>query len=72
MLGLHRKPCALLDVGGYYAGLRAFLELATEEGFVREEHRSILLVAEEPGELLDRLESWSPPLLRRWIEREET
>ena len=72
MLGLHRKPCALLDVNGYFAGLRAFLELATREGFVREEHRALLLVASEPEELLDRLVAWSPPAVARWIDRGET
>src|SRR5262245_66007228 len=71
-LGLHRKPCALLDVNGYYGGLRAFLDLAAREGFVREEHRSLLLVGEQPEELLDRLVAWSPPAVPRWIGREET
>ena len=33
-LGLHRKPCGLLDVEGYYAGIAAFLEHAVEERFV--------------------------------------
>src|SRR5918998_3886385 len=38
-LGLHSKPCAVLDVEGYYAGVAQFLDHAVRERFVREEHR---------------------------------
>ena len=54
-LGLHRKPCALLDVEGYYQGLTGFLDHARSEGFVRTAHRELLKVAATPAELLDYL-----------------
>jgi uncharacterized protein (TIGR00730 family) len=72
-LGLHRKPCGLLDVEGYYATLAAFLEHAVEERFLREEHRAMLMVEEDPRALLDRLREWEPGVVQpKWIGREET
>jgi uncharacterized protein (TIGR00730 family) len=71
-LGLHRKPCALLDVDGYYGALLRFLDHAAAEGFVRPEHRPLLVVETDPAALLDRLRAWAPPDLPRWIERGET
>jgi uncharacterized protein (TIGR00730 family) len=70
-LGLHRKPCALLDVDDYYAPLVRFLDHATTEQFVRAEHRSLIVVESEPPALLRRLREWSPPALPRWLERGE-
>ena len=38
-LGLHKYPCAFLDVRGYYAPLRTMMDHMVSEGFVRQEHR---------------------------------
>lgn len=54
-LGLHTKPCALLNVCGYFDDLIRFLETGVDEGFVRAAHRGALLVDAEPKDLLDRL-----------------
>jgi uncharacterized protein (TIGR00730 family) len=71
-LGLHRKPCALLDVEGYYAGIADFLAHAVRERFLREEHRAMLLVEREPRRLLDRLKEFEPEtLIPKWIDREQ-
>lgn len=69
-LGFHHKPCAVLDVEGYYRPLVAFLDHAVDEGFLRAGHRHLLLAGDEPGELLDRLAAWQPPPLPKWIDRE--
>jgi uncharacterized protein (TIGR00730 family) len=70
-LGLHQKPCALLDVEGYYAGVAAFLGHAVEERFLREEHRAMLIVEREPRALIDRLSRFEPGAVRpKWIDRE--
>ncbi|HEU4656021.1 MAG TPA: TIGR00730 family Rossman fold protein [Capillimicrobium sp.] len=69
-LGLHEKPCAVLDVEGYYAPLIAFLDHAVAEGFLRFEHRELLLRDDDPGSLLDALEAWEAPTLPKWIDRE--
>lgn len=67
-LGLQEKPVGLLDVEGYYDHFAAFLDHATGEGFMRPEHRSILLVDDHGERLLDRLAGWSSPHLKRWID----
>lgn len=66
-LGIHSKPCALLDVAGYYTRLSGFLDHAVERGFVKKEHRDMLLVAEDPETLLDRLASANLPRVSKWI-----
>jgi len=72
-LGLHRKPCALLDVEGYYARLAEFLEHVVEECFLREEHRAMLIVERHPRVLIDRLRRFEPGAVQpKWIGREET
>lgn len=55
-LGVHAKPCAALDVGGYYAPLLAFLDHGVREGFVRAAQRSTLVVDDDVARLLDRLD----------------
>jgi uncharacterized protein (TIGR00730 family) len=67
-LGLHARPCGLLDVDGYYEPLITFFDRAVEEGFVRPEHRSLLVVADDPDALLDAFEAWRPPPVERWID----
>jgi len=54
-LGLHAKPTGLLDVGGFYGPLVAFLDQLVTEGFVSPRHRALLRVASEPAALLERL-----------------
>jgi len=44
-LGMHQKPCALLDVGSYYEPLLEFLDHAMSERFLKPVHRSTILVA---------------------------
>jgi hypothetical protein len=68
-LGLHDKPCALLNAGGYFDHLIAFLDHAVAERFLRPEHRDLLVVADEPAELVDRLERFEAPGLEKWIDR---
>jgi uncharacterized protein (TIGR00730 family) len=71
-LGLHDKPFGLLDVAGYYAPFVAFLDHAVEEGFVRPQHRAMVHVADAPDALLDAFATWKPPVVHKWIERDET
>ncbi len=67
-LGLHAKPCGLLDVAGYWRPLAGFLDAAVAEGFVRPAHRGIVVMREEIGPLLDDFEAWVGPPVERWID----
>jgi len=55
-LGLHNKPCGLLNIGGYYDHLIRFMNHAVDQEFLKPKHRELLLVEEEPDRLLDRFE----------------
>lgn len=69
-LGLHArpKPCALLDVAGFYAPLVDLFDAATAQGFIRPEHRGLVLVAGDPHGVLDALATWkAPPPTRKWV-----
>jgi predicted Rossmann-fold nucleotide-binding protein len=66
-LGHHTKPCALLNARGFYDGLIAFLDKVTERGFLKGAHRSMLIVGQEPMELIERLRAYQPPAVAKWI-----
>jgi len=69
-LGLHTKPCGLLNVDGYYDGLLGLIDHAVAEGFVREESRGLVLVDDDAARLLERLADWRAPEAERWIDRD--
>ncbi|HEX7502994.1 MAG TPA: TIGR00730 family Rossman fold protein [Acidobacteriota bacterium] len=60
-LGMHRKPCGLLNVANYYAPLLAFLDRVLAQGFLDAAHRAMILDAETPEELLLRFAVYQPP-----------
>jgi uncharacterized protein (TIGR00730 family) len=55
-LGIHRKPCGLLNTAGYYDRLIDFLDHAVDHDFLKPKHRSLLILANEPPEILRRFE----------------
>lgn len=67
-LGLHAKPLGLLNTAGFYDGLLAFLDHATAEGFVRPEHRTLLLADDDPAALIDRMRAWRPASSPKWVD----
>jgi uncharacterized protein (TIGR00730 family) len=71
-LGLHRKPCGLLNAHGYFDSLLDFVAHSVAEGFVRKEHAAMLSVASSATALLEMLASYQPPVVEKWIERAET
>jgi uncharacterized protein (TIGR00730 family) len=69
-IGLHQKPCALLNTAGYYDGLVGFLDHAMRMELLDRVHREALIVAREAGELLAALRAYVPPP-PRWVAPEE-
>lgn len=67
-LGIHRKPCALLDVNGYFGQLTAYLDHAVEQRFIRPEHRAMLVSERDPHVLLDRLAGVRLPEVSKWMD----
>ena len=66
-LGDHSKACGALNVRGFYDPLRAMLERATQEGFMKPEHRDMVVLQAEPAALLDALAAWQAPTVSKWI-----
>ncbi len=71
-LGLHAKPCGLLNVAGYFDALSRFLDEAVLREFVRPEHRAMVLAAERPQDLLESFVRYRPPRVGKWIEARAT
>ena len=69
-LGLHAKPCGILNVLGYYTPLLAMFDHAVEERFLKPENRALVLARELPVELLRALEEWRPVRVEKWLDRE--
>ena len=70
-LGIHRKPCAVLNAGGFYDPLIAMFDRATEEQFIRAEHRGLVLIDEAIETLYQQMRAYVPPALPKWLEKEE-
>lgn len=70
-LGFHEKPCAVLNIAGYYDGLLALCDNAVSEGFLRPAHRQLILEDSNPEILLEKMRNLKPLRLEKWIEREE-
>jgi uncharacterized protein (TIGR00730 family) len=66
-LGMHQKPCGLLNVAGYFDPLLEFLDRAVAEKFVRDVHRGMVVVESDPAKLLARFEAYEPPRVVKWI-----
>ncbi|MDX6767130.1 MAG: TIGR00730 family Rossman fold protein [Candidatus Methylacidiphilales bacterium] len=65
-LGFHPKPVGLLNTHGYYDPLLGFLHRMVEEGFLREDHRTFLAVADEGEALLCVLRRSVPAGVAKW------
>jgi uncharacterized protein (TIGR00730 family) len=59
-LGIHNKPCGVLNVAGYFDLLTGFLDHAVREGFLTDEHRQMIMVESDPGKMLERMGQYAP------------
>jgi uncharacterized protein (TIGR00730 family) len=66
-LGVHAKPCALLNVGGFYDRLVAFLDHVVEEQFLKQAHRDILIVNADAEALLQAIRQAEMPTVSKWF-----
>ena len=60
-LGIHGKPCGLLNVDGYYDRLMEFLDHAVNQGFIQRSCRAMILMDHDPEVLLKKMKSYHPP-----------
>ena len=71
-LGLHRKPCGILNVEAYFEPLLQLFDHAVRERFLKPEHRRIVLSDTCPESLVSRLLTYRTPLVDKWIDWEQT
>lgn len=68
-LGLHTKPCALLNIAGFYSKLEAFIDQVDDDGFLREGVREMVLVDDDANRLIDAMQAYraapTPKVLTR-------
>jgi len=69
-LGLHKKPCGLLNIAGFFDKLLEFLTATAADGFMHQEHLAMLSTATDGAELIAMLERYEPPDVRRWLRQE--
>lgn len=70
-LGIHAKPCGVLNVNGYWQDLARFLETMVQNGFLHPAHRDMLLAADHPAALLDAMAAYVPPRAKKWLSPRE-
>ncbi|CAI9000935.1 TIGR00730 family Rossman fold protein [Priestia megaterium] len=71
-LGLHQKPCGLMNINDYYTPLISLFNHMTEEQFLQEKYRSMALVDTEPQGLLDQFNAYQPPSVKTYITKAQS
>ncbi len=71
-LGLHRKPCGILNVDTYYDPLLTLFDRAVDEGFLHPINRRLVIQETDPDRLLHMLMNYTPPQTVTWIDRDES
>jgi uncharacterized protein (TIGR00730 family) len=71
-LGLHSKPCGILNIEGYYDQLLGLFDHAVEEKFLDPTNRALVIARKNPDEMLDRLANYKVPYVEKWITPETT
>jgi len=66
-LGIHKKPCGILDIDGYFAPMLSMVDAMQREGFIDASHASMLLVDTDISRLLDAFGTYEAPMVR-WPE----
>ncbi|MDR2533846.1 MAG: TIGR00730 family Rossman fold protein [Tannerellaceae bacterium] len=66
-LGLHQKPVGILNTNGFYTPLLKFLDSMSLEGFIRPEHRNLVLVNDNVPDLLEMIRNYQPVATGKWI-----
>ncbi|WP_225073794.1 TIGR00730 family Rossman fold protein [Desulfuromonas sp. CSMB_57] len=66
-LGLSSKPCGIINVSGYFNSLLSFFDFAVKEGFIKQEHRDMLLEDISPEGILNKINDYNVPSVEKWL-----
>lgn len=70
-LGYHAKPCGLLNIGGFYDAMSTFIDHVVDQGFLKTEHRDMLIVERDASAMLERMSAYLAPPTAHRIERKD-
>ncbi|OGQ17503.1 MAG: Rossman fold protein, TIGR00730 family [Deltaproteobacteria bacterium RIFCSPHIGHO2_02_FULL_40_11] len=68
-LGFHKKPCGILNIGGFYDNLLSHFEVLVDKGLMRAEHKGMILVSNQVEDLLSSFLEYKPPTLEKWVNK---
>lgn len=68
-LGIHQKPCAILNTLNYYDPLLNFLDQAIQEGFLKSVHKEMIIIEQSPAKLIEAMNRYQVPSLEKWIKK---
>lgn len=71
-LGLHQKPCGILNIHHYYDSLISFIDHMHEQQFLQDQYRSMALIASNPSDLIEQFQSYVAPLVKTYINEKQT
>ncbi len=71
-LGLHNKPCGILNTEKYYDTLLAMFDHSVAEGFLKPEYRSLVISATDPVDLIQKMNEYRAPARDSWIDKSQT
>ena len=66
-LGVHHKPIGLLNVENYWKTMTQFFDQMGTEGFLRSHTRELIMTDDNATNLLQRMETYVPPVVKKWI-----
>lgn len=67
-LGLHQKPCGLLNIEGYFNAILEMFDRAVSDGLLRKENREMVLAGDHIEEMLKMMEAWRPATIEKWLD----
>lgn len=70
-LGIHEKPCGILNHNGFFDDLVTFIDKTTSAGFIKPAHRDTVVVEADGSSMLRRLRAWEPPRIPKIVDRDQ-
>ncbi len=67
-LGIHQKPCGVLNIENYFEPLLKMFDHAMDERFLRDSHRALVLAASDPTTLLKMFAQYQAPRAGKWLD----
>jgi uncharacterized protein (TIGR00730 family) len=71
-LGVHKKPCGVLNINGFYDPLLNMCDRAVSQGFLTEVDRKLIISDPDPESLIQRVLTFKVPESTKWLSIKQT